>query len=302
MRTALVLLIGLLAVTSPLLAEDEGEEILGLEEWYWGTDLNITLGQNAYSDSWDGSEAGSLVWAVNSNSIGVRQLSPSMHLRNTLALAFGQTHTQNRESKQWDKPEKSTDLINFESLLRLTYGWFVDPYVAGRVESHFVDESNMNESELFDPTRFAESVGVAKMLIQEEKREWSARLGAALRQSVDRDVLDAGTDESGKLSEQDGGLEFVTEFRSPLAGERINFISRLAAFQALYYSEEDAVADLPTADDWKSPDMDWENTFTANITDFLMVNLYFQFLYDKQIVDEVRMKESLSLGFTFKLL
>jgi hypothetical protein len=72
-------------------------------------------------------------------------------------------------------------------------------------------------------------------------------------------------------------------------------------FKALFYSEADALEGLPNEDDWKAPDVNWENIFTANITSLIMVNLYVQLLYDKEIDPGVRIKQTLALGFTFKL-
>ncbi len=299
MKLATVVLIAALAATSPLSAEEAAPDTLGLESWFVTSDLNITLTQSAYSENWGGSEVGALTWALNSNSLASRQLTSRIHNKNTLLLGFGQTHSQSRETKDWAKPKESTDLIDFESLFRFTYDWFVDPYLAGRIETHFTDDSNPKETRYLDPTLFSESAGIAKVLLKEERREWTARLGGAIRQHVDRDVFDADTSTSETVSTQDGGLEFVTDFRSPLLDEQIMFTSRLAAYKALYFSEEDELAGLEGEDDWKAVDIDWDNLFSAKITEYLVVNLYFQALYDRQIVDEVRIREALALGFTF---
>ena len=108
-----------------------------------------------------------------------------------------------------------------------------------------------------------ESAGVARVLIKEEDREWSTRLGGAIRQHIDRDVLIEGETERETLSTSDGGLQFVSELRTPLADGAITLTSDLTVFQALYYSESDALEGLPGADDWKSPDVNWENNFSA---------------------------------------
>jgi hypothetical protein len=48
--------------------------------------------------------------------------------------------------------------------------------------------------------------------------------------------------------------------------------------------------------------VDWENTFSAGITEHITVSLYLQMLYDKQTDSGVRFKETLSLGLTFRML
>lgn len=300
--TALLLVGPLLLLASPLLAEEAVDDTLDVAEWGVTSDLNITLTQNAYSDNWAGSELGAISWALNSNSLAESQLTEKVHTRNTLALAFGQTHSQSVDEedgeKHWEQPSKSTDLIDFESVFRFTFGWFVDPFVAGRVKTQFLDETDAEKTRYLNPMTVTESFGIAKVLLKEDKREWTTRLGGALRQKIDRDALTEPPDTRETATTKDVGVEFVSEFRTPLAADRITFTSRLQAYKALFSSEDDEAA----TDDWQSPDVDWENTFAASITEYLMVNLYLQVLYDKEVVDDVRLKETLSLGFTFKLL
>jgi hypothetical protein len=232
-----------------------------------------------------------------------KQLAQAVHSKNTLRLAFGQTHSQDTETDVWSSPAKSTDLIELETVLRFTLGGPVDPFVSGRIESQFLDASDPDRSRSLNPLTFTESFGVARVLVKEEKREWVVRLGAALRQHVNRDVLvDSlrGTRETQTAT--DSGLEFVADFTTPVAQQRIAFTSKLTVFQALFYSESDELEGLPNENYWKSPDVDWENTFTAAITKYLMVNLYLQLLYDKEVDLAGRLKQTLSLGLTYKLM
>jgi len=287
---------------SPARAEDAGEaDAAGETGWMVVSDMNLTLTQNAYSDNWAGSEVGAISWALNSNSLAERQLTSLLHSATTLKLAFGQTHAQDAETKRWRRPVKSTDLIDLESVLKLTHGWAVDPFVAGRVETQFLDESDPNNTRSLNPTVFTESFGVARTFIDEEKRGLSTRLGGAIKQHVDREVPTGEGAATKTVTTSDAGAEFVAEFRTALAEDKIGLTSRLEAYNALYNSEEDALGGTPGADDWKAVDVNWENTFTASITSYLMVNLYVQALYDKQVDAGVRLKETLSLGFTFQL-
>ncbi len=288
-------------------AEEAGETVP--EGWQIASDINLTLTQNAYTDNWDGDETGALSWVFNSNTLAESQLTDAVNNRNTLKLSFGQTHRQAEDSGNWDRPSKTTDLIDLESVLRLTYGWSVDPFVSGRVESRFLDTRDEARKRTLNPTTFTESAGIARVFIKEESRELTARLGGAVRQHLDRDALPEDADEPPESDAQreniftnDAGLEFVTGFRTPLADGAITLTSDLTVYQALYYSESDALLGSPGADDWKSPDINWENTFSAEITKHIVVNLYVQALYDKEIDADVRLKETLSLGFTLKLL
>jgi hypothetical protein len=302
---SIAIIAALLAAITPLLpaaAQESPEEEIP-EGWQVASDINLTLTQNAYSDNWDGDETGAISWALGSNTTAENQFSETINHKNTLKLAFGQTHTQDPETKVWATPSKSTDLIDLESVLRFTYGWAVDPFAAGRVETQFLDKSDTLKTRVLNPVTFTESAGVARMLIKDEKREWSVRFGGAIRQHLDRDALpDDGGSAREDVVTNDGGLEFVSALRIPLAEDAITWTSDLRVFQALYYSESEALEGQPGADDWKSPDVDWENTFSANITEHIAVSLYLQLLYDKQVDSDVRLKETLSLGLTFRML
>ncbi len=289
----------LLTVISALLLCAAGAQT---EPWKLEADVNLTLNQNAYSDNWVGGEAGSISWAFNSNWLAERQLNPNIHSKSTLKLLFGQTHAQDVETKDWAKPVKSTDLIDLESVMRFTHGWIVDPYAGVRIETQFLDQSDPELARYVNPVKFTESIGIAKVIIKEEKREWNARLGAGVRQYLNRDALNVATDERETLTSNDGGLVFDSEFKTPLASDKITLQSKLTVFQALIYSEKDDLAGLPNGDYWKVPDVNWENIFKAGITKHLMVNLYVQLLYDKEIDPAGRFKQTLALGLTYKLL
>jgi hypothetical protein len=162
----------------------------------------------------------------NSNTLAEKQLTDVVNNKNTLKLSFGQLHKQDEDSKHWDKPSTNTDLIDFMSIFRLTYGWPVDPYASGRVESRFLDTSDPEKTRTLNPTTFTESVGVAHVFIKEESRELTARLGGAVRQHLDRDALPEGETERENVLTDDAGLEFVTGFRTPLADGAITLTCR----------------------------------------------------------------------------
>ncbi len=138
--------------------------VLHADPWKKSVDANLTMTQNAYSDNWSGGEVGSISWVFNSNSLFERQLNPKLNTRNTLKLFFGQTHTQNEETKHWARPFKSTDRIDFETVWRCTLGGFVDPFASGRIESQFLDQRDRANERFVNPVLFTESFGVAKVL------------------------------------------------------------------------------------------------------------------------------------------
>jgi hypothetical protein len=272
------------------------------EQWKLEVDANLTLNQSTYSNNWAGEEAGAISWTFNSNSLLEKQLAKKVNNKNTLKLFFGQNHSQDPETRNWAKPVKSTDRIDLESMFRLTLGSFVDPFTAGRMETQFMDLRYATHSHYLNPVTVTESFGVSRMLLKKEKQEWTARAGAGFRQHRDRFFLDTLNSTMYYLKTNDGGFEFVTEFKSPLAKERLGINSKLILFQAVFFSEADRIRGLPNEDDWKYPDVNWENVFTAGIAKYLMVNLYLQLLYDREVHHRARLKQTMALGLTLKLI
>ena len=270
------------------------------EPWTMSVDANLTLTQNAYSDNWAGGEAGSATWMFISNSRAEKQITPDINNKNVLKLQFGQSYTQDTDDKDWGKPEKSSDLIDFESILRFSLGAWVDPFASARVETQFLDKSDPDRSVYFNPVTITESAGAAKVLIKEENRDWTIRLGAGVREHIAREILDPVTGTRETETSTDGGIEFVNDLRTPVAGGRINIQSKLIVFQALFSSAADDLKGLPEEDFWRAPDINWETVFTASITKYLMVNLYTQLLYDKEVARAGRFKQTLGLGLSWK--
>lgn len=268
--------------------------------WRVEVDANVTLNQAAYSANWTGGEVGSIAWTSNALITAEKQLRAKLNNRNTLKLAFGQTYNQDKDTDEWIGPLKSTDLIDLETLFRFALGAFVDPYIAGRLESQFYDDRDPDAGNLFDPVEFTESFGAIKVLFDKDNRLWTARAGAAFKQNLDRGVLDTLTEIRQTDLRDYAGVEFITEFATRLAGELISFNSRVTIFKALFSSESgETVGEEQTF--WQQPDMNWENVLTANITKYVMVNLYLKLLYDKEIDTALRFKQTLALGLTLKL-
>ncbi len=272
------------------------------EPWNKSVDANLTLTQNAYSDSWIGGEVGSLSWTFSSNSLFEKQINPKVVTRNTLKLFFGQTHSQNRETKHWSAPVTSSDLIDFETVFRFTLGMVVDPYASARVETRFRDDRQRENTRYVNPVLFTESFGIAKQLVKQGKREWILRLGGGVRENLDRDMIPCEGCAKISTTTKDGGALFVSDFTSPLSDTTITLASKLSVYKAFYFSEAEKLEGTPRANFWKSPDVNWETWFSAAVTKHVMVSLYVQLLYDKEVALAGRLRQNLSLGLTYKLL
>ncbi|MBW6515046.1 MAG: DUF3078 domain-containing protein [Candidatus Cloacimonetes bacterium] len=268
------------------------------EPWKITSDASISLSQSSYSDNWAGTELGSISWTASSNSAAEKQLSDIMHNRTTLKLSFGQTHQQritDEGDKDWSKPEKSNDKIDLESLLRFTLQVYVDPFIAARWESQFLDLSDPTKTRIINPSRFTESAGIMRNFIKEDDHSLSARLGAAFRQNVDRDALVNDTRET--VTTNDGGIQFIAEYMRRFLPQDILYNSRLEVYQALFNSEED---ELPN-DNWKAVDVLWQHSLSTKIWSIINAGLFFEMVYDKEQVDELQFRQTLGLGVFFQL-
>lgn len=268
---------------------------MSAQTWKLDSDMSVTISQSAFSDNWSGTELSNITWVANSTSTAERQLMDWLQNKNTLKLAFGQTHNQKTGAdakKYWESPEKSTDKIDLESMLRFTMHSWVDPFVAGRFESQFMDLSQGN-TRIVNPMLFTETAGVIRSFIDEENQLLTARLGAAFREKINRDVLTP----TGKETQTtvDGGLEMVSEYTQKLQVPlNMDIRSRLQLYQALFNSKSDDLNE-----DWKSLDMVWENIVSTKLFGMVSANLIFELRYDKEQVSELQWKETLGLGLGY---
>jgi hypothetical protein len=231
-----------------------------------------------------------------------KQVLAKVFNQNTLKLSYGVTYNQDPQTDRWGSGDKSTDLIDVESTYRITLGTFVEPIIALRVITQFLDQSDLTKDRWINPLDLTESIGGAKVFIKDEKRQWQTRLGIAARQIIDRDLLDPSSGTRSTETENSAGVELVNDLKTPMSEDRILLTSKLTVFQGFYSTARDDFKGTPQEDDWKYPDINFENIFSASITRHIEVNLYLQLLFDRQIDRGARFKQTLSLGLAYKLL
>ncbi len=270
--------------------------VAGAEEapdqgWKKTADMGFNFNQSSYSDSWAGDELGAMNWTAVANLVAERNLSASANWKNDLKLSYGQTHQQQRDDagdKYWANPEKSSDRIFLESLLRFDLHRFIEPYAAATFESQFHDAADNPLS----PATITESLGGGHQIMKDDRGEIFTRVGFALRQETAYRV-------AGKTS---GGLEWVTDFDRKFGEDGdLKIVSKLRVFQAVFSSVSDDLQGLENEDYWKSPDVAWETTLSAAVTKLIQTSLFVEFLYDKEISRQGRYRQILGLGVTYKL-
>jgi opacity protein-like surface antigen len=265
------------------------------EGWQNEFSIGLNMLQSSYSQNWNGGDKGSINWNGTFDAKMERQYT-SRNWRNTLKLAYGQSHKQERDGSDqlyWQKPDKTDDIIDFESLLRFTQhsGW--DPYVAVNAKSKFDDRSDSaGRGIMFNPVTVSPSAGIARKLVNTEDRSLLARLGVAWIYNSRSFFLNPAPDTATQReSSNEFAAEAVFEYKVGALDKRVDWESKLTLLLPFVYSgksvfEDDldlAAEGLPddVAGYTTTLDVDWENTFTANITSLIAVKLFVRWVYDK---------------------
>jgi hypothetical protein len=263
------------------------------EPWKIDLNANLTTALNTYSDNWTGGEAGSFNWGTQFLGVAQRQLTPKFNTQTTLKLQFGQTATQDKDSKYWSVPKKSTDLIDGEELFRYTLGAWVDPFVSVRAISEFLDGSDTLLTRYLNPLELTEAIGVSRTLEKSGTVDWSTRIGGAARQLINRHHLDTATGVRKTDVTNDGGVELDMDLKAINKQKSVTLLSSLRLYEALASSKEDS------AGNWRYPHMKWENTLTLTFAKYLMLDVSAYAYFDKEIKSDIRLKELFSAGVTY---
>jgi hypothetical protein len=279
-------------------AQDEKKPELEVGRWYNSIESGLNLTQSAYSDNWHGGETNSLAWTAFLNAGAQRRFTNGIDWASRLRLRFGQTHQQQKDAdgnRSWDRPQKSEDKIDFETLALLSKGWKIDPYLSGRWESQFIDQSDATGRDIYvNPSTFKESAGIARHFLQRGEEEFFlTRFGWTQRQNYRRYYLDATSDATDSKLAHDGGVELQADWRLKILQEKVAWLGKFTVYQPFAWSETETF-DRVSADSLVAAGIDadvkdystvvdavWENTFTTQVTKWIAFNIYVEFRYDK---------------------
>ncbi len=252
--------------------------------WINSFSAGININQSYFSDAWQGSDAGAISWTAVMD-LGIKKaLSRKSELSNELSMAFGQTYTQDTETKKWKPPVKSSDKLEDELVFKLTMGWPVDPFASARALTQFYDNDNKY---YFNPITLTQSLGAARAIYApNDSNSITSRIGISFKELADRA-------DTSKMP-IDGGIEFVTSANLKLSSNMM-YIGKLRVFKALY------AFNPPQNDNWKAPDINFEHTLQISVTKLIKIQIYAQWLYDRDQIDRVQFRENLALSIGYSL-
>lgn len=280
---------------------DDDEE---LPLWTYTATASLNGSQAAFKDWEEGAGTSSLAFTAGVG--GKAEKRAENWIQNyELDLGFG---IINQEEQQ---VRKSEDKIDFNTSLRYKgEGFFrtFTPTIAGTFRSQFAkgfdydadpfegevdpgddrlgQELPVQTSAFLAPAFITESIG----LTYEPIVDLTIRFGAASKQTVVREkdfrVL-YGVDED-QAAEVEGGAELAVSFDRALS-ESIRYQSQFNAFYSINQSED-------------LPDARWQNTLNLKVNDWLSTNVALVGLFDKDISNEIQLKETLSVGVSFTLI
>jgi hypothetical protein len=266
----------------------------------WQLDMKASLsGQHTFhSENWEGDPQDALTWKAKLDAGAKKNIVWKIDNTNTIALSFGQSALKKKDGN-WSPPRKSLDIIDIESMYNLTLGTWVDPYVALRAQSQFVDERDSTTPYYINPVDLSESAGITRDLVKENDMTLNLRFGAAVHQRIDRNTDTTMADiTQAEIVVHDAGSEVHARFDISRESGLVDYATHLRIYEALVQSGQSSDGSSDIAD-WRYPRIEWDHTLSINFASYLMVEVSALLRYDKVVHENVRFQEGVSLGVTY---
>jgi hypothetical protein len=299
----MLLLCTLAAVGRPAWAQDDEEELPPITEADgWRSSLlgQLAFNQAAYRN-WQEGGVDALAFTASARGRFARALG-AFKQEHLLRTSFGLVKNDTLEFR------KAEDFLRYAFDLQYTAFGRFQPTLATELRTQFApgfdydptaDEypsladqgfldpnDRLKVSDFFAPAIWTQSLGVTY-----DPGTWfTVRVGLGLKETIVaierlRPLYGNDLDQTLRL---EAGLESLIEARRELF-ENVLLESRLGAFQAFTGFED-------------GPDAYWENTLTMKVNDFLNVTLAAEALYDRDVTEEIQLREVLAVGVSFVLL
>lgn len=278
-------LIVLLMVLGMINSVSAQEEAAKKPDYGWQKVMvgSINLTQTSF-DNWAQGGVNSAAWQLNIN-FNFTNDQEKTNWANTGKFVFGQAKSGNSGYRN------SIDEIKLESIFTYKQTRLINPYIGVTGETQFAPgykyDPKVQISGFIDPAYIRESGGIG----YKPGPAFKTRLGVALKQTITRDYNapfadDPETTEIEKIKNE-VGTEWVSDLNWKMA-EKTVLASKLELFSTLAAFDE--------------IDVNWDNTLTAKISEYINVNFNFKLFYDKDISKKRQIKQALALGLTYNFL
>lgn len=268
-------------------------------QWTYNAAARLNASQAAYSNWEEGGGNNSLAFTTSLDGEAA-QRGEHWIQSHELRLAFGLIDQEGQELRKAEDQIRASTSLRYEG-----DGFFrlFNPTVAGLLRTQFASgfdyESNpypddspragdtlpVENSAFFAPAFITESVG----LTYAPNTRFTVRLGVASKQTVvtepDFRVL-YGVDPDNP-TRVEAGAELAASYDRQFT-DNVRYQSQLNVFFSVNQTED-------------PPDARWENVVNLKVNDWLSTDLTFEALFDKDISDDIQLKETISVGVSFTL-
>ena len=260
-----------------LLAQDKAPST-----WKKSVKGGLNMTQTGY-DNWSAGGENAFAWQMNLNYSFVQNLEKTTW-SNTGKFLYGGTKTGENEMR------KSADEIKMESVLTYKLGSKVNPFVAVTGETQFdagydySTDSSFQISAFLDPGYFRESIGAGYVV----NENVGTRLGLSFKQTVTSDYPSPYADDPTTLE--------VETLRSEVGAESVTDITVDVSDVTSYVSKLELFSAFST---FKDVDVNWDNTLTVKVSEYININVNFKMVYDKDISEKRQIKQSMAFGVNY---
>jgi hypothetical protein len=254
--------------------------------WNPKTIIGLNISQISFKD-WSQGGSNSLSYSGFSRS-DVVYVSDSWRWANFLKLAYGRTKLESQGYRTTDNE------LFFETILSKNLGWKIDPYFSSSVRSSLTKgfdykvTPEVQTADFFDPGYVTQAIG----FLYQEKDFFTTRLGVSFQETFANKF-------AALYSDDDKTADKVERFKLETGLESVTALVYEFLPNTTYLSYLRLFTRFDKLDVW---DVRWDNYITAKVNDYLNVNLNVLIVHEINQTRRTQIKQTLNLGFVFKLI
>jgi len=240
---------------------------------------NLNLTQNQF-DNWTTGGENSWSWQLELLA-DFTEDQKNYNWANSGKLFYGRTKLGDQEAR------KAADEIKLESVFSYKLNEILNPYISLTALTQFTAGYNysidpkVQTANFMDPGYFTQGLG----MLYKPGEVFKTRLGASVKETVTDKYADLYA--GGEKFRVEAGAESVTDLSIKMS-ELILFTSKLQLFSTLNRVDE--------------IDVDWDNLFSAKISEYINVSLNIRIFYDKDITVKRQLKQTLAVGLSYSFI